>query len=101
MSPLEIFIIFFIAHNVGIFGAFYVYDDARRRYPSKVWAIGWAIAVYFLFVVFMFFYLIFRPPIVFEGIQKLSLWKKVLIYLISFPIVISLFIIWEIFTKQI
>ena len=101
MNLLGYLIMLFIAHNIGIFGAFYVYDDARKRYPSRIWAIGWAIPVYFLFIIFMFFYLIFRPPAVFEGIPKLSLWKKVLIYFISFPLVIILFIIWAIVTKQI
>lgn len=99
MGPLAFLITFFIAHNIGIFGAFYVYDDARKRYPSRFWAIGWAISVYFLLIVFLWFYLLYRPPRVFENIPKLSLWKKILIYFISFPFVIILFIIWAIVTK--
>lgn len=92
-------LLLFLAHNVGIFGAFYVYDDARTRYPSKVWALGWAISVYILFIVFMFFYLIQRPPVVFANIPKLSLRKKTLIYFTSFPLFIILIIILAIITK--
>ena len=94
-----ILISLFLAHNVGIFGAFYVYDDARKRYPSKVWAIGWAISVYALFVVFMLFYLIQRPPVVFTDIPKLSLGKKILIYFASFFLFIIVIIILAMITS--
>ena len=40
----------FLAHSLGMWVAFWVYDDARQRYPGRIWAIGWATAVYFLLV---------------------------------------------------
>ena len=74
-----------IAHTVGIFAAFYIYDDGRKRYASKFWVIGWAIGVYLAFIIVFWFYLLSRPPVTFFDAPELSGGKKLLIYFVSFP----------------
>lgn len=83
----------FIAHTIGIFAAFYVWDDGRKRYANKFWVIGWAIGVYLAFIIVFWFYLLFRPPVTFFEVPELSGVKKLLIYFILFPLVVALIVL--------
>ena len=85
-NPLNWLAIMLIAHTIGIFAAFYVYDDGRKRYASKFWVIGWAIGVYLAFIIVFWFYLLSRPPATFFDAPELSRRKKLLIYFVSFPL---------------
>ena len=95
---IGLLIIGFIPHTISTFCALYVYDDARKRYPVKIWVYGWMVAVYIAWFFFVWFYLITRPPILFTDISKLSVSKKVLIWLISYPIIVCLILVWVVLT---
>lgn len=91
-NPLSWLLAMFIAHTIGVFAAFYVYDDGRKRYPNKFWVLGWAIGTYLAFIIVFWFYLLFRPPVTFFDVSKLSVNKKLLIYFISFPLMLGLIV---------
>jgi len=81
-SPNSILMYFVISFWLTLL-AFYVYDDSRKRYINQLWNIGWAVAVFVFFPIFLY-YLFSRPPVAFE-ITGTRFRKKIL-----FPCVIVL-----------
>ena len=83
--PLQFLLVLFLAHNLGVLAALWVYDDARKRYLRPIWAALWAVVTYPA-VVIIFFYRIVRPPVLFEDAPALSIGKKLAIYFASYPL---------------
>jgi len=91
LSGIIIFLLF--AHTIGMLASFYVYNDAIKRYPTKTYALLWAIPTYFAALVVIFFYFIFRFPVINENVKKLTTKNKVIIYII--PLIIGLIFIFS------
>ncbi|TRZ95882.1 hypothetical protein D4R78_02285 [bacterium] len=88
MGSLGKIAFFLFAHTIGILAFFYIYNDAIKRYPTKTYALLWAIPSYFAALLVIFFYFIFRFPIVNENAKKLTTKNKLIIYII--PLIIIL-----------
>ncbi|TET44815.1 hypothetical protein E3J62_09160 [candidate division TA06 bacterium] len=84
--PLQFLLVLFLAHNLRVLAALWVYDDARKRFLRPIWAALWAVATYPAVVIVFFFYRILRPPVLFEDAPALSIGKKLAIYFASYPL---------------
>ncbi|MDP3791316.1 MAG: hypothetical protein Q8R38_04665 [Candidatus Omnitrophota bacterium] len=93
MELILVLIIAFAAHTISILLALYIYDDARRRYVAKIWPFMWAALVYCAWLFLGWIYFLSRPPITIRDIKKRSKLKTIVIWLISYPVVIIVFLL--------